>query len=122
MSWLSKVQGTVATSTAEAEMNACVSAAQESVYLTGLLRELSVPVVEPVCLYICIIIESSKNSLHHGKTKHFATNLHFIRDLCEKQKVKLLYTPTDKQPADILTKSLGRNKTQTFRMFLLGNM
>ena len=128
VSWLSKVQGTVATSTAEAEMNACVSAAQGSVYLTGLLRELSVPVVEPVCLYVDnqASIELSKNSLHHGKTKHFATKLHFIRDLCEKQKniikAKLLYTPTDKQPADILTKSLGRNKTQTFQKFLLGNM
>ena len=124
VSWLSKVQDTVATYTAEAEMNPCVRAAHECVYLTGLLRELSVPVVEPVCLYVDnqASIELSKNSLHHGKTKHFATKLHSIRDLCYKQRVKLIYTPTDKQPADILTKSLGRNKSQTFRKFLLGNM
>ena len=125
VSWLSKVQSAVATSTAEAEMNACKSAAQECVYLTGgLLRELSVRVVELLCLYDDnqASIELSKNSLHHGKTKHFATKLPFIRDLCEKQRVKLIYTLTDKQPADILTKILGRNKTQTFRKFFLGNM
>ena len=68
-------------------MNAFVSAAQEYVYLTGLLGQLSVPVVEPVCLYDDdqASIELSKNSLHHGKTKHFAIKLHFLRDLCEKQ-------------------------------------
>ena len=71
------MQSAVATSTAEAEMNACMSAAQECVYLTGLLRELSVRVVEPLCLYDDnqASIELSKNSLHHGKTKNFATKL-----------------------------------------------
>ena len=43
--WLSEVQGTVTTATAGAGTNACVSAAQECAYLTGLWRELSVPVV-----------------------------------------------------------------------------
>ena len=87
MSWLSKVQGTVATSTVEAEMNA----AQECVYLTGLLRELSVPFFEPVCLYVDnqASIELSKHSVHHGETKNFAIKLHYLRDLCTKQKLEV---------------------------------
>ena len=63
VSWLSKKQGTISTSTAEAKINDCASAAQECVYPTGLLRELSVPVAEPVYLYVDnqASIELSKN-------------------------------------------------------------
>ena len=122
MSWSRKVQSSVATSTAEAETSACVSAAQECVYLSGLLGELGMSVNEPVCLYVDnqASIALSTHATHHGKTKHLAIKLHFIRDLCEKQKIKLVYTPTEEQPADLLTKSLGRIKTKTCREFSLG--
>ena len=57
-------------------------------------------------LFVCVClnvnnqasIALSKHAMHHGKTKHFAIKLHFIRDLCEKLKTKLVYTRTEKQP------------------------
>ena len=69
VSWLSRVQGTVSTSTAKAEVNAFVSAAQERVYLTVLLRELSVPVVEPVCLYVDNQASIELNKNHYTMVK-----------------------------------------------------
>ena len=121
VSWSTKVHGTLATSTVEAETIAYVSAAQECVYLFGLLGELGMSVNEPVCLYVDnqAIIVLSKHAMHHGKTKHFAIKLHFLRELCEEEKTKLVYTPTEKQPADLLTERLGRIKTKTCMDFLL---
>ena len=50
VSWSSKVQSSMATSTAEAETIACVSAAHECVFFSCLLGELGMSVNEPVCL------------------------------------------------------------------------
>ena len=57
----------------------------------------------------CIAV-SNQNS-QHSKTKHFAIKVHCLRDLCKKGELKLEYVTTDKQPADVLTKSLGKFKT-----------
>ena len=58
--------------------------------------------------------------MHHGKTKHFAIKLHFVRDLVEHQKLELSYLTTENMPADILTKSLGIRKHSHFRTSLPG--
>ena len=105
-SWGSKIQNSIATSSAEAEVYACVSAAQELVYLKGILAELNPHVPSPPNLFVdnqaCIAL--SNQTSHHSKTKHFAIKVHYLRDLCERGELKLEYVPTDKQPADILKK------------------
>ena len=58
--------------------------------------------------------------MHHGKTKHFAIKLHFVRELVENQKLELSYLTTINVPADTLTKSLGIRKHSHFRTYLLG--
>ena len=90
VSWSSKVRSSVATSTAEAEIIACVSAAQECI-LSGLLDEFGMSVNEPVCLYVDnqASIALSKHAMHHGKTKQFAIKLQFIRESYKKQKIEL---------------------------------
>ena len=74
------------------------------------------------CLYVDnqANIALGKHVMHHGKTKHFAIKLLFVCDLGGKQKIKLVYMPTEKQPADLLTKCLGRIKTKTYKCFILG--
>ena len=46
--------------------------------------------------------------MNHGKTKHFALKVHFIRNLVETRLLELNYLPTDCMPADTLTKALGK--------------
>ena len=122
ISWASKLQKCVSTSTAEAELNAVVEASKEAVHLVNLLRELDLEIQQPVNIFVdnqaCIAL--SKNSMTHGKTKHFAFKVHFVLNLVESRLLELYYLPTDRMPADTLTKALGRTKVSLFRDVLLG--
>ena len=77
---------------------------------------------QPVNVFVdnqaCIVF--SKNSMKHGKTKHFALKVHFVRNLVESRPLELNYSPTNRMPADTLTKALGRTKVSLFRDVLLG--
>ena len=55
-------------------------------------------------------IKLSKNPQHHNRTKHIDVKYHFIRDNVQQGLIKLLYIPTNEMVADILTKSLPRDK------------
>ena len=49
-----------------------------------------------------------KNLVHHDWTKYIEIDRHFIAKKIKKTIVQLVYTPTDSQTADILTKALQR--------------
>ena len=54
------------------------------------------------------------------KAKHFATRVHFVRDVSVVQKeVQICYISTTENVADVFTKSLGKAKHQTHRERLL---
>ena len=59
-------------------------------------------------------IDISKNPVQYSITKHIEIRYHFIRDLVERKIVVLEYILTELQNADIFTKSLDRNKFETF--------
>ena len=58
--------------------------------------------------------------MNHGKTKHFSLKVHFARNLVQSQLLELNYLPTDRMPADTLTKALVKTKISFFRDVLLG--
>ena len=58
--------------------------------------------------------------MNHGITKHFALEVQFVRNLVESRLLELNYLPTDRPPADKLTKALWRTKVSLFRDVLLG--
>ena len=113
ISWASKIKNSIATNSIENEVYAYVSADHKLVYLKDILAELNHPVPSRSNLFVdnqaCIALINQTS--HHSKTKHFAIKVHYLRDLCERGELKLEYVPTDKQPADIPTKILGKNKT-----------
>ena len=45
---------------------------------------------------------------------------HFVRDLVTSGTVDVIYCPTDKMVADLLTKALPRSKVQQHRTSILG--
>lgn len=46
-------------------------------------------------------IEPAKKLVQNGRSKHIDTGLHFLRDHVKKKMVKLVYSNTEKQVADI---------------------
>ena len=121
ISWSSRLQRCVSTSTAKAEQNAVVETVTEGIHLQGILSDLGIICNRPseVLVHNQACIALSKRSMNHGKMKHFAIKLHFPRELVEQKNVTLTFLPTANMPADALTKNLGRCKTAFFRDILL---
>ena len=67
----------------------------------------------------CIAL--SKNSMNHGKTKHFELKVHFVQNLVGSGLLELNYLPTDRMPADTLTRALREDQGITFSCCLYPN-
>ena len=122
VTWRSKTQSTVATSTAESELNAAVIAIQELKYVNGILSDFGYEVQMPMVLNVDnqALIAMSKNPVQSNKSKHFALKLCYLREQVNEGFLKLSYTSTNEMPADILTKPIGKLKTRRFSAFLFG--
>jgi hypothetical protein len=53
-------------------------------------------------------IALSKNHVHHERSKHIDTRIHFLRECIEDGKVEVDHVGTAEQLVDIFTKALGR--------------
>jgi len=108
LSWQSKRQSTVATSTTEAEYMSAFSGTKEVIWLRELLKELGHPQEGITTIWEdnqpCISL--SKDPSNHQKSKHFDVTYHFLRERVQMKQVELVYVPTTEQVADIMTKAL----------------
>lgn len=120
VSWASQKQRVIALSSCEAEYMAATTAACQSIWLRGLLREISGQQVGAVVL--CIdnksAIELMKNHVLHGRSKHIDVRFHFIRECIERGELVIKYVGTQAQRADILTKALGRVKFEEMKTLI----
>ena len=107
LSWKSKKQSIVSRSFPEAEYRSMASTVAEVTWLIGLFRELDMPIVLPIAIYSdnTAAIKIASNPVFHERTKHIDIDCHFIR---EKVHISIQHLATTKQPADVLTKGLGR--------------
>lgn len=114
VTWSSKIQRSVTTSTTEAEYHALAYAAKEAVWLQNLLGQLKVQGNKSTLLYgdnngsIALV----QNPLFHAKTKHIDVSVHYTRELYKQGKIKLEYIPTSQMLADCLTKPLKKAQHQ----------
>jgi len=110
ISWASKLQATVALSTAEAEYVATSFAAREAIWLRKLFTELHLPDPSPVELRTDnqSSMAIAKNPVHHQRTKHIDVAHHFIRGALEDGTIALSYCPSAEMAADVLTKPLPK--------------
>jgi hypothetical protein len=119
VSWRSKLQDTVATSTCEAEYVTVYFAGQEAIHLRRVLRTLHqsqlLPGPTPIHEDNAGCIKLAHNPVFHKRTKHIKIKYHFIRELITDGTVALPYIPTEEQIADIFTKPLGGIKFAKFR-------
>jgi hypothetical protein len=112
VSWKSKKQPTTTLSSAEAEYVAAAQSCQEITWIRSLLGEIGFEQDQATQLYIDnqAAQKLSQNPVFHGRTKHIDVRHHFIRDMVSQNQVKLSYVPTDKNVADLMTKSLCKTK------------
>ena len=115
ISWQSKLQTTVATSSMESEYMAMYAGMQELVWLRGVLKELERPLGEPTPF----LIDSKSaqdlalNPVYHARSKHIDIKFHWLRQHCvidgpEGFKTAVLHhCSTEEMSADIFTKALA---------------
>jgi len=110
VNWSSKKQKVVALSTCEAELYALCAAAQEVLWLRGLLMEMGLLYVSPSTIWCdnqsTVVI--SKNGIKTERTKHIDTKYYFIVDKIAEDVLLPEWISTIDQHADILTKPLSR--------------
>jgi len=120
VSWYSKLQQVVATSTAESEYYSVSTCTKHCLWYMNLLNELNynmknviINVDNKAAIYNC------QNQSINPKSKHIDIKYHHIRDLIKKNKIKLEYIESENNLADGLTKYLNNSLMDRFRNSLL---
>jgi transposase InsO family protein len=107
VSWASKKQNSVATSTVEAEFMASSLAIKEANWLRSFLEEIGEP---PWSVKIYVdnqgCINHLRNPVNSKFTKHIAVAFHFAREAIKLCQVDVQYVESAKNRADVMTKPL----------------
>jgi hypothetical protein len=119
---MSKLQTTVALSSAEAEYMALAESAKEVIWLKGHMEFFGIPILSPITIFEDnqSAIAMAKNPVFHQRTKHIDTRYHFIRDLISNNLIQIKYCPTEEMIADILTKALPKSTFEGLQVLLNG--
>ena len=113
VSWQSRLQKCVSTSTTEAEYIAAVDAGKEVLWMKNFLQELGMK--QEKYVLFCdsqSAIHLAKNSSYHSRTKHIDVRYHWIRDVVSSKLLKLEKIHTDDNGSDMMTKILPNEKLQ----------
>ncbi|GAV86711.1 hypothetical protein CFOL_v3_30137 [Cephalotus follicularis] len=110
ISWKSKKQATISKSSVETEYRAMANTTCEVVWILGLLEDMGVKENKLVFLYCDnkAALHIAANPMYHERTKHIEIDCHLIREKVQQGIIETKYIATHEQPADILTKGLGK--------------
>ena len=116
VSWISRKQQRVATSTCEAEVLSVLDAVNEAEYLRSLLDELGRSEItsEPATIYNDN--KSAQGTVMTGgdfsKNRHYRGSVHRVQFAMDDGLVRVMHMPSGEMPADVLTKPVGYLKLQ----------
>ena len=120
ISWSSKKQATVVTSSVETEYIVLANATTEAIWLHTLLIELDFPLTMATMIYAdnqgCIAL--ANNPVSHSHTKHIDIRHYFIQKCIKRREIRLNYISTKDMLADIFTKALPCEAFERFRNLL----
>lgn len=112
ITWNTRKQTSVATSSTEAEYMALYERVTEAIWLKSVLSSVNYDIVKPISIYednqSCMKI--AQDPTNHKRTKHIDIKFHFIREQTQKQIITLKYVPTVDQLADAFTKAVPQVK------------
>lgn len=111
LSWGSKLQSTVATSTMQAEYQCLYNGLQEMIWSRGVTGEVGLKIDEPTPLFLDSqsAQDISENPVQHQRSKHIEIKYHMIREHVDPEQfntAKLIHVSSRQQMADIYTKAL----------------
>uniref|UniRef100_A0AAV1UBW3 Polyprotein n=1 Tax=Peronospora matthiolae TaxID=2874970 RepID=A0AAV1UBW3_9STRA len=108
----SKMQQSVAFSTAEAEYMVLSLCAQRVLWTKSLLKEMQVQInyAIPIYEYNKSAIAIATNDGYQSRAKHITIRYHFVREQVKDKIIVLQYTETKPQLADFLTKPISTKK------------
>ncbi|MCO5609329.1 hypothetical protein L7F22_063555 [Adiantum nelumboides] len=120
ISWLSKKQPTIATSSCEAEYRAVFTATVECVWLRYLMANLGVGQGTANTIYTDnrSALAIARNPIFHACTKHIEVHYHYVRLRLSAGDISLAYVPTQDNLVDLFTKALSREKLEAFHKAL----
>ena len=97
------------------------STVAEIVWTAGLFQELGVDISLPVSIHSdsTSALQIAANPVFHERTKHIDIDCHFIREKIKNGMIITAYLSSSEQPADMLTKALGKGH-HTYLMSKLG--
>ena len=111
VSWSSKKQTTVATSSTEAEYMAASYSARHTVWVRNLLDEMGMDIKSWPTLFLIDnkgAIDLTKESRHHQRTKHIDVAHHFVREKVQSGDLEVTHCKSSEMLADGFTKALAR--------------
>lgn len=117
ISWTSRKQNIVSISSTESEYYALSETAREIQWLKQLLQDFDMQFDQPIVIRCdsqsCIkMLENEKFS---NRTKHIDVRCHHVKDLMQKEVIRLLYVETENNVADMLTKPLAGTRISHLR-------
>lgn len=114
VAWESKKQSVVALSTMEAEYIALCQGTKEVVFQRNLLEELSFDNLLEKSTNIYCDNQSAeflvKNPTVKKRSKHIDIRFHYVKEQFNNNVINIKYISSDKNVADILTKTLNKQK------------
>ena len=118
VTWASRKQQTISTSTTEAEYVGLCNAAKEAVWIRNFLRDTGRSIYAGGTRATRIFGDNQgalrlvANPEFHSKSKHIDVQYHYVRELLEKGITTVEYVPTSKMAADCLTKPLKKGQLE----------
>jgi transposase InsO family protein len=114
ISWRSKRQATIALSSTEAEYMAMSESGCEVIWLRQLLGELLGELKKPTTIYCDneSAIKLSQSDAYRPRSKHIDIRHHHVRQLADRNIVKIQHLSTKIMIADSLTKAVSKEKTE----------
>jgi hypothetical protein len=113
--WRAKVMKTIATSTTHAELQSILLGIKQIQWTITLVDDVGCKVKLPIELFNdnAAAVQIANNYQTSEKTKHIAIMIAAIRDATlETETVKVVYCPTEKMLADLLTKPVAPVKAR----------
>ena len=124
VSWKTAVQRCVCLSSTEAEYLALSTVTREIMYLRQLLEELGSPQTAATLVHEdnkpAIFIAT--NPATTAKSKYIALRYHFVRDAVKDKVIRLQYTESKQQRADLLTKIIEHGHAKYLLDLLVGSV
>ena len=118
--WTSKMQTSVAMSTSEAEFLALSECVRDTNWVRQVLNDVGVDVSKPTIVYQDNLgtIRWTDEVQGLRKVKHVGIRYQFVKQAVDERHVQVLYTPSESNRADSLTKILAGQSFEAHRSFL----